>query len=158
MPKSTTESDAPRVPLRVIAALLPAAERAEIVTALRAEFAERAHRAGRGSAARWLWWQALSSAPRLLRWVWWRGAMDFEPRSSAFKPRGPIVRNLLTDARYAARRLRARPAYTLLAVLTLALGIGGTAAIFGLARPLMFDALPYPNANEVGAFWMPGWW
>jgi len=64
----------------------------------------------------------------------------------------------ITDARYAARRLRARPGFTLLSVLTLALGIGGTAAVYGIARPLIIDPLPYAHANEVGTFWMPGWW
>jgi len=69
-----------------------------------------------------------------------------------------MLRNLFADARYAARRLRARPVYALVAVLTLGLGIGGTAAVFGIARPLMFEPLPYANANQVGSFWMPGWW
>ena len=68
------------------------------------------------------------------------------------------MRTWLTDAHYAARRLRARPVYALIAVLTLALGIGGTAAVFGIARPLIFDPLPYSNAARVGTFWMPGWW
>ena len=36
--------------------------------------------------------------------------------------------------------------------------IGGTAAVFGIARPLIFDPLPYANADKVGAFWNPGWW
>jgi putative ABC transport system permease protein len=69
-----------------------------------------------------------------------------------------MLRTWLTDALYAARRLRARPIYTLIAVITLALGIGGTAAIFGIARPVIIDPLPYANAREVGMFWMPGWW
>jgi predicted permease len=58
----------------------------------------------------------------------------------------------------AARRLRARPGYTLLAILTLALGIGGVAAVFGVARPVVVDPLPFAHAREVGVFWMPGWW
>lgn len=68
------------------------------------------------------------------------------------------MRTWFADATYAARRLRARPVYTLIAVLTLALGIGGTAAIFGISRPVIFDPLPYPNAKQLGMFWMPGWW
>lgn len=68
------------------------------------------------------------------------------------------MKTWLTDARYAARRLRSRPGYTVLAVLTLALGIGGTTAVFGLAQPLMFDPLPYPSARDVGVLWMPYWW
>ena len=69
-----------------------------------------------------------------------------------------MLRSWITDARYAVRRLRARPGYTLLAVLTLALGIGGTAAVYGIARPLLFDPLPYANADRVGTFWFSGSW
>ncbi|MBV9880633.1 MAG: ABC transporter permease, partial [Gemmatirosa sp.] len=64
----------------------------------------------------------------------------------------------LPDVRYAARRLRARPTYALLAVLTLALGIGGTAAVYGVARGLLFDALPYAREHEIAAFWSPFDW
>ena len=69
-----------------------------------------------------------------------------------------MLANWLMDARYAARRLWARPAYAIVAVLTLALGIGGTTAVFGIARPLIFDPLPYANADSVGIFWMPYSW
>ena len=69
-----------------------------------------------------------------------------------------MLRTWITDARYAARRLRARPGFTLLSVATLALGVGGTAAVFGIARPLIFDPLPYANADDVGLFWMSGSW
>lgn len=39
-----------------------------------------------------------------------------------------MLSSWIADAHYGARRLRARPGYALLAVLTLALGVGGTAA------------------------------
>lgn len=68
------------------------------------------------------------------------------------------MKHLFADIRYASRRLRARPSYSLLAIITLALGIGGTAAVFGVARPLMFDPLPYANEKDVTAFWMGGSW
>src|SRR5690348_5740420 len=102
--------------------------------------------------------QALRSTPMLLRWNVWRGWTGFEPRANAYRPGGQRMRTWLADAFYAARRLRARPAYALLAILTLAFGIGGTAAIYGVARPVIYDPLPYPNADRVGTFWMPGWW
>ena len=69
-----------------------------------------------------------------------------------------MLKTWTTDARYAARRLRARPDYALVAILTLALGIGGTAAVYGIARPVIFDPLPYANAHEVGTFWMQFSW
>ena len=46
----------------------------------------------------------------------------------------------------------------LLAVLTLALGVGGTAATYGVAGGVLFDPLPYPHADEVGVFWKKTDW
>ncbi|HEY9429650.1 MAG TPA: ADOP family duplicated permease [Gemmatimonadaceae bacterium] len=148
----------PRLPMALLRLLLPRAERGEVLADITAEYAEHAARAGRAEARRWLWRQAIHSALPLLGWSWWRGWTGFEPRANAYRPGGSMLRNLFADARYAARRLRARPVYTLVAVLTLGLGIGGTAAVFGIARPLMFEPLPYANASEAGTFWMPGWW
>jgi putative ABC transport system permease protein len=62
------------------------------------------------------------------------------------------------DALYTVRRLRLHPGYTLLAVLTLALGIGGTAATFGVARAVLFDPLPYQRPGEIGTFWKKTDW
>ena len=50
----------------------------------------------------------------------------------------PIVELLLQDLRYALRRMRRRPAFTALITLTLALGVGANAAMFGLVDVLMF--------------------
>ena len=138
--------------------LLPRAERDELLADIAAEHAAIAARDGEPAARRWIWWQAVRSAPALLGWNWWREWSGFEPRANAYRPGGPMLKTSISDARYAARRLRARPTYTILSVLTLALGIGGTTAVFGIARPLLFDPLPYANADEVVTFWMPGWW
>jgi predicted permease len=59
----------------------------------------------------------------------------------------------IMDLRYAVRRLRSRPTYTLLAVLTLALGVGGTAAIFSIVRGLLLEPLPIQRETEVAVFW-----
>ena len=64
----------------------------------------------------------------------------------------------IADARYSVRRLLKRPAYGLLAVLTLALGVGGTASTFGIVRGVLFEPLPYPHAAEVGVFWKKTDW
>jgi putative ABC transport system permease protein len=69
-----------------------------------------------------------------------------------------MSRAWIADARYAARRLRARPTYALLAVLTLALGVGGTAAVFGVARRILVDPLPYAREQEIATFWSPFDW
>jgi putative ABC transport system permease protein len=68
------------------------------------------------------------------------------------------MESFIMDLRYAARRLRSRPTYVVLAVLTLALGVGGTAAAFGLVRGLLLTPLPYPAEERLDLFWYPWSW
>lgn len=55
------------------------------------------------------------------------------------------------DLRYAARGLCKRPAFTLVAVLTLAIGIGGTTTIFSAIDALLLRPLPYPEQDRLVA-------
>ena len=68
------------------------------------------------------------------------------------------VEQLAQDSWYAVRVLRRRPVYALLSVLTLALGIGGTAAVFGVAHGVLLSPLPYAHERELGVFWMKTDW
>src|SRR5688572_17567686 len=54
-----------------------------------------------------------------------------------------------TDVRFAVRRLRNSPGFTLVSVLTLALGMGASTAIFSAVKPILFDALPYHDADRI---------
>jgi putative ABC transport system permease protein len=59
------------------------------------------------------------------------------------------VETLLADLRFAARRLRAESVFTVVTVLTVALGIGATTAIFSAVNPILFEPLPYPDAGRI---------
>lgn len=151
----------PRLPFLVSAmfrTMVPLAERDEILEDLRAEFAQRQERYGRAAAKQWLRQEALGSLPPLLRRIWWRGMTGFEPQASRMQPGGPMVESWIVDFRYAIRRLMRRPAYAVLAVLTLALGAGGTAAIFSVARTLLLKPLPIAHEEQVGVFYFPYSW
>jgi putative ABC transport system permease protein len=57
--------------------------------------------------------------------------------------------SLWQDARYAARGLVRRPAFTVVAIVTLAIGIGATTAIFSAVNVMILRALPYARPNEL---------
>jgi predicted permease len=64
----------------------------------------------------------------------------------------PIVRLLLTDAKFALRDLVRRPAFTAVVLATLALGVGANAAIFSVVNGVLLRPLPYPHAERVVHF------
>jgi hypothetical protein len=64
----------------------------------------------------------------------------------------PIADSLSTDAKFAMRQLRKHSGFALTAVLTLAFGIGATAAIFSLVNAVLLQPLPFPEPDRL--VWM----
>ena len=63
------------------------------------------------------------------------------------------MENLLSDTRYAVRNLLRRPAFTLIAVVTLALGIGANTTIFSAINALLLKPIPVADLDGVVAIW-----
>ena len=61
----------------------------------------------------------------------------------------PSFESLMQDLRYALRTLRRAPAFALVAVLVLAIGIGATTAMFSLVDAMLVRGLPYPEADRL---------
>jgi putative ABC transport system permease protein len=58
------------------------------------------------------------------------------------------LRRVADDVRFGVRRLAGSPGFTLIAVLTLALGIGASTAIFSAVNPILFEPLPYLSERQ----------
>jgi hypothetical protein len=54
-----------------------------------------------------------------------------------------------SDLRYAGRELRKRPGFALTAILSLALGIGATSAVFSVIYGILIDPFPYIGAGRM---------
>src|SRR5512145_2644042 len=121
--------------VRVGAPMAPGDVRRDWVREWRAEIACLASRAER--SGRPLSWSALwkaAGAPfhaAWLRWDRWRIDMIWQ------------------DLKHSLRALRSKPGFTIVTVLTLAIGIGGTTAIFGAVNAVLLRPLPYPNPGEL---------
>jgi putative ABC transport system permease protein len=61
------------------------------------------------------------------------------------------VETLFADLRYAVRRLRQKPGFAIASLLTVALGIGATSAIFSVINGVLLKPLPYPQSEQIVA-------
>jgi predicted permease len=123
------------VVLRAAAPLVPADIRRDWLREWRAEFAHMAARAARSGRRMPLTSLARAAGAIVhaawLRWDRWRVEMIWQ------------------DLKHALRTLKAKPGFTAVTLLTLAIGIGGTTAIFGAVNAVLLRPLPYPNPDQL---------
>src|SRR3984957_6801000 len=61
----------------------------------------------------------------------------------------PFIENFLFDLRYAFRMLHRSPGFSLIAIATMALGVGATTAIYSVIDATLLHPLPYPHPSEL---------
>src|SRR5450755_1204315 len=81
-------------------------------------------------------------------------SLNIWPAKCTVSPKTPVcrsdgMRTLLQDFRFALRPFKKSPGFALTTILTIALGIGGTTAIFSLVNTVLLRPLPFPDPDRI---------
>jgi len=105
----------------------------------------------------WHLWNARSSQTALADDPGRSGVMSYSlssiPHATALARQEWTPDMVLQDVRYALRRLSSNPGFVLVAVLTIAIGVGANTAIFSVINSTIINPLPYPDADRIVYLW-----
>ena len=110
--------------------------------AIAGDLEEQWHEAGR---RRWWFWRAVARSIV----DGWRERLRTDDPDNAGRQGDGLMRSLVYETRHALRMMRKNPGFTFAAVLTLALGIGATTAVFSLVNVFTLKPLSYRDPSQV---------
>lgn len=144
--------DSPRLPRILVRLLLSRADAERLLRALDEEYLElQLPDRGRFRAVTWYWRQAVLSILPLRRAAKTGAVRNVK---DARRARGGWSMDaIVRDIRYGFRKLVRSPSYTVVAVVTLGLGIGANSAIFSVVRTVLLSPLPYDSADQIHRAW-----
>lgn len=132
----------PRTWERVLGWLMPSSQRDAALGDAEEEFRRRVERDGVAEARRWYRRQVVRSVPAAFRHgagvvrATWRTEREVERMGAWIK-----------DFELAFRALRRRPGFSTTVLITLALGVGATTALFGIYRTVFLEPIPLPDSD-----------
>lgn len=138
-----------RAGLRILRPLAPRRERDRWAAEWEGELAHW-QQAQRGGALRTLHLLLVAGGDALtLRRIQGRTSLPDASSSSANRREISVARRILQDLRYSLRAIRSAPWFSLVTVLTLALGIGSSVAMFGVLHEVFLRPLPFPEPERL---------
>ncbi len=143
----------PKLAEWLIARSIPRSDREPMSADLAELFVHRSAEHGVNAARLWYWSLVLSFPTRLLlNRVSLRSQSSpytAISKSSTSQSLGAIMSSFWQDVRYALRGFRRAPGFFVVAVVTLALGIGATTSIFSVVNGIVLRPLPFPDPDRL---------